>query len=146
MARVYDPGISVSFFTCPAGAGGPAPGPPDCLRSGRARPRFGSAGRDLGVSALCKVRMYGAMDVTKPYRFIGFGAMDVTKPYKCIGFGAMDVTKPYKFIGFGAMDVSIGWRGLTLRQMLASRPGLGPRLRRAVFGRQGSSSFAPTDP
>jgi hypothetical protein len=27
--------------------------------------------------------------------------MDVTKPYKIIGFGAMDVTKPYKFIGFG---------------------------------------------
>ncbi len=27
--------------------------------------------------------------------------MDVTKPYKLIGFGAMDVTKPYKFIGFG---------------------------------------------
>ncbi len=25
--------------------------------------------------------------------------MDVTKPYKFIGFGAMDVTKPYKFIG-----------------------------------------------
>ncbi len=23
------------------------------------------------------------MDVTKPYKFIGFGAMDVTKPYKC---------------------------------------------------------------
>ena len=42
------------------------------------------------------------MDVTKPYKFIGFGAMDVTKPYKFIGFGAMDVTKPYKFIGFGA--------------------------------------------
>ena len=41
------------------------------------------------------------MDVTKPYKFIGFGAMDVTKPYKFIGFGAMDVTKPYKFIGFG---------------------------------------------
>ncbi len=40
------------------------------------------------------------MDVTKPYKFIGFGAMDVTKPYKFIGFGAMDVTKPYKFIGF----------------------------------------------
>ncbi len=29
-------------------------------------------------------------------------AMDVTKPYKFIGFGAMDVTKPYKFIGFRA--------------------------------------------
>ncbi len=29
--------------------------------------------------------------------------MDVTKPYKFIGFGAMYVTKPYKFIGFGAM-------------------------------------------
>ncbi len=36
------------------------------------------------------------MDVTKPYRFIGFGAMDVAKPYKFIWFGAMDVTKPYK--------------------------------------------------
>ena len=31
--------------------------------------------------------------------------MDVTKPYKFIGFGSMDVTKPYTFIGFGAMDV-----------------------------------------
>ncbi len=29
--------------------------------------------------------------------------MDVTKPYKFIGFGAMEVTKSYKFIGFGAM-------------------------------------------
>ena len=47
------------------------------------------------------------MDVTKPYKFIGFGAMDVTKPYKFIWFGAMDVTKPYKFIGFGAMDVTL---------------------------------------
>ena len=35
--------------------------------------------------------------------FAGFGAMDVTKPYKFIGFGAMGVTKPYKFIGFGAI-------------------------------------------
>jgi hypothetical protein len=26
--------------------------------------------------------------------------MEVTKPYKFIGFGAMDVTKPYNFIGF----------------------------------------------
>ncbi len=33
------------------------------------------------------------MDVTKPYKFIGFGAMDVTKSYRFIGFGAMDVTK-----------------------------------------------------
>ena len=72
------------------------------------------------------------MDVTKPFKFIGFGAMDVTKPYKFIGFGvsadteiytlslhdalpiscgfigfgAMDVTKPCEFIGFGAMDVT----------------------------------------
>ncbi len=44
------------------------------------------------------------MDVTKPYKSIGFGVLDVTKPYKFIGFGALDVTKPYKFIGFGAMD------------------------------------------
>jgi hypothetical protein len=33
--------------------------------------------------------------------------MDVSKPYKFIGFGAMDVSKPYKFIGFGAMVA--GW-------------------------------------
>ena len=46
------------------------------------------------------------MDVTKPYKFIGFGAMDITKPYEFIGFGAMDVTKPSEFIGFGAMDVT----------------------------------------
>ncbi len=26
--------------------------------------------------------------------------MDITKPYKFIGFGAMDVTKPHKFIRF----------------------------------------------
>ena len=44
------------------------------------------------------------MDVTKPYKFIGFGAIDVTKAYKFIGFGAIDVTKPYKFIGFGDTD------------------------------------------
>jgi hypothetical protein len=37
---------------------------------------------------------FGAMDVTKPYEFIGFGAMDVTKPYKFIRFGAMDRTWP----------------------------------------------------
>ncbi len=46
------------------------------------------------------------MDVTKPYKFIGFGAMDVTKTYKFIGFGAMDVTKPYKFIGLVASMAS----------------------------------------
>ena len=44
------------------------------------------------------------MEVTKPYKFIGFVAMEVTKPYKFIGFGAMAVTKPYQFIGFGAKD------------------------------------------
>ncbi len=40
------------------------------------------------------------MEVTKPYKFIGFVDMEVTKRYKFIGFGAMEVTKPYKFIGF----------------------------------------------
>ena len=56
--------------------------------------------------ASCLCAAVGAMDVTKPYKFIWFGAMDVTKPYEFIGFGAMDVTKPYNFIGFGAMDVT----------------------------------------
>jgi hypothetical protein len=40
------------------------------------------------------------MDVTN-MNFIGSGAMDVTKPYKFIGFRG-HVTKPYAFIGFGA--------------------------------------------
>ena len=35
-----------------------------------------------------------------------FGAMDVTKPYKFIGFEAMAATKPYKFILFGTMDAT----------------------------------------
>ncbi len=39
--------------------------------------------------------------------------MDVTEPYKFIGFGAMDVTKPYKFIGF----VSPQTEGGTERRM-----------------------------
>ncbi len=70
--RFFDPG--------PGGPGGPReapqsypwafPGPPGSSRSPR------------------------AMDVTKPYNFIGFGAMDVTKPYKFIGFGAMDPLEP----------------------------------------------------
>ncbi len=34
-----------------------------------------------------------AVDVAKPYKFIGVGAMDVTKPYKFMGVGAVDVTK-----------------------------------------------------
>ena len=47
-----------------------------------------------------------AINVTKPFKFIGFGAINVTKPYKFIGFGAINVTKPYKFIRFGAINVT----------------------------------------
>jgi hypothetical protein len=43
------------------------------------------------------------MDVTKPYKFIGFGAMDVTRPCEFIGFGAMNDTKPYEFVGLGSI-------------------------------------------
>ncbi len=46
------------------------------------------------------------MDVTKPYKSIGFGAMDATKPYKFIVFGAIDATKPYKFTRSGARDLA----------------------------------------
>jgi hypothetical protein len=46
------------------------------------------------------------VDVTKPYKLIGFGAMYVTNPYQFIGFGAMDDSRPYKFIRFGAIDVT----------------------------------------
>ena len=52
-----------------------------------------------------KLIRFGAMDVTKSRKFICF-LVDVTKPYKFIGFGARYVTKPYEFIWFGAMDVT----------------------------------------
>ncbi len=55
------------------------------------------------VPAVLEVK---AINVTKPYEFIGFGAIDVTKPYRSIGFGALDVTKPYTFTRFGAIDVT----------------------------------------
>ncbi len=63
---------------------------------------------DLGFGAMdvtkpYKFRRFRTMDFTEPYKFIRCGAMDVTKPCKFIRFGAMDVTKPYIFIGFGAM-------------------------------------------
>ncbi len=54
------------------------------------------------------------MEVTKPYKFIGFGAMEVTKPYKSIGFEAMDITKSYKFIRFGAFETPPPAMGLCL--------------------------------
>ncbi len=34
--------------------------------------------------------------------------MEVTKPYKSIGFGAMEATKPYKIIGFALDDFGGG--------------------------------------
>ena len=48
-------------------------------------------------------KKYIFLKASKSQPRIAFGAMDVTKPYKFIGFGAMDVTKPYKFVRFGAM-------------------------------------------
>ena len=86
---------------------------------------------------------FGAMDVTKPYKFyrvwghvchqtytfIGFGAMDVTKPYQFIVFVAMCVTKPYKFTGFGAMDVTTPYKFIGGPRMSSNRMnlyGLGP--------------------
>jgi hypothetical protein len=61
---------------------------------------------DLTVLDALENKPLGAMDVTKPYKFIKFGAMDGTTPYRNIRFWAMDVTKPYNFTGFGAMDVT----------------------------------------
>ena len=55
-----------------------------------------------------KLTRFCPMDVTKPYKLIGFGA--ITKPYTIIRFGAMDVTKPSKCIRFGAMDVTKSYK------------------------------------
>jgi hypothetical protein len=43
-----------------------------------------------------------------------------------MGFGAMEVTKPYEFIGFGAMEVSSGLEGM-FRLVLVSVWFLPPR-------------------
>ncbi len=86
----------------------------------------------LGPWMSSKCTGSGAMELTKPYKFIAFGGLprchgakqgiedpgaykligflgagDVTKPNEFIKFGAMDVTKPYNFMGFGAMDVTM---------------------------------------
>ncbi len=82
---------------------------------------------------------FGAMDVTKSYEFIWFGAMDVTKPYEFIGFGAMDVGKPYEFIGFGATDVA---RPDSAIAMLAW-PAVGVRLGLSIREARAGSSERP---
>ncbi len=45
--------------------------------------------------------------------------MDVTKPYKFIGFGAMDVTKSYEFIGLGAVNLEGCLKAWTFRHCVA---------------------------
>jgi hypothetical protein len=57
-------------------------------------------------------------------------AMEVTKPYEFIGFGAMEVTKPYEFIGFGAMEVPV-FRYTRVLGMPESRASPGPENTRA---------------
>ena len=68
------------------------------------------------------LQLAAAMDVTKPYKFIGFGAMDATKPYKFIGSGAMEVTKAYKFIGSGAMEVTKPYKFIGSGAMEVTKP------------------------
>ncbi len=56
------------------------------------------------------------MDLTKPYKFIGFGAMDAAKPSKCIGFGAMDVGGQLSRLilgGSNAIANQVGWGDVT---------------------------------
>jgi hypothetical protein len=55
--------------------------------------------------------------------------MDVTKPYKFIGFGVMDVTKPYKFRGFGVMEVSRSSRAISGATEIIERSTLVSRTR-----------------
>jgi hypothetical protein len=47
------------------------------------------------------------MDVTKPYKFMGFADTQGPKPYEFIGFGDTHGPKPYKFIGWAEIG---GWR------------------------------------
>ncbi len=61
--------------------------------------------------------------------------MEVTKPYKFIGFAAMEVTKPYKFIGFvTASKVGLRIRPhMRLRELHASHD-----VRNTANGRSGA--------
>ncbi len=64
------------------------------------------------------------MDVTKPYKFIGFGAMDVTKPYKSIGFGAINLAKlPTSIDGFPGGERPLVHQNQVLRTLLNGSPG-----------------------
>ena len=47
------------------------------------------------------------MEVTKPYKFIGFGAMEVTKPYRFIGFGAQDATCQFLVVEAGDGEIAL---------------------------------------
>ncbi len=92
---------------CPLGAPrqataarAPEAGAARTLARGRRR-----AARLLRGPAALAGQTLGGIDVTKPYKFIGFGGIEVTKPYKFIGFWGIEVTKPYKFIGFGGIEV-----------------------------------------
>ncbi len=55
-------------------SGGCRPPTPPLLRGVRGGPY------DAYTANASSPRRRGGMDVTKPYKFIGFGAMDVTKP------------------------------------------------------------------
>ena len=43
----------------------------------------------------------GAMEATKPYKFMGFGAVEATNTCRFIWFGAMDATKPIIYSVWG---------------------------------------------
>ncbi len=57
--------------------------------------------RPLCVRVVLSVSYGSASGPSMPPNPIGFGAIDVTKPYKFIGFGDIQGPKPCRFIGFG---------------------------------------------
>ncbi len=69
----------------------------------------------------------GALAVTKPWA----GAVDVTKPYKFVGFAPLDVTKQYKFARFGSCMYAWAFLGKELQtcysilRNIASGPEIG---------------------
>jgi hypothetical protein len=67
------------------------------------------------------VTLNGVMDVTKPYKFIGFGAMDVTKPYKLIYVLSVTLKHVYFVLCNIASGPTIGLPGLILDGLLPGK-------------------------
>ncbi len=87
------------------------------------KPKRGTTHKSLGALV---ATLFRNMDVTKPYRLIGFGDIHGPKPYEFIRFADIRDPKPYEFIGFGAATAA-----MTEHQVVSGR-GQAPYVQRST--------------